>query len=325
MKFKCFLLIYSTLCLLLSGCNNYMSNYDNMYNIRAIDYVKLADYKNIEIPLSYTEISHSDVESIISWDFSSSDTFIAVTDRKNILHGDVIHLSVSFENTSTPYENFEYYYEVGSEDIFEDGNIFTNHKTEDFFSTDIVIENETAEANIKILGIYRYVTLSDEDAILSYYGYDNMNDVVKFLKNRAYNEIVYHYMWDYIYENSQVTEYPDFVKEEINSIELERKSSNIQDESSELTHTSINNTDYEEQTQEIYDYYCRFLLAKAILENEKIEITDEDTEKIIEEICQKQNISSNEVLLYCGEYEIYYKAVMQKSKQRLIQLIKIVK
>lgn len=300
---KCIrLFFFMALYLLLCGCSG---REQILEDIDALRYVDLAGYNNIEVNKEYTEISESDVGNIIMMDLSSDEKYIEVNSRKNVADGDILLLLLSFADNK---ESCEYYCEVGNDETFSNDTEFINRQKEDEFHSEITISDENVEVLIKIMGIYRYPTLSDTDLILDYYNCETMDDVECFVRNRAEKEIVYNYIWDYILNNSTIRKYPKFIKNEIES----------QKERSETASQSI---DYDEQSA---SYYREILIAKALLEKEKISVTDENIKSTTDELCEKLEVNSEEINLFYTDEEIYYRTVMNLLRKTIVPMVKIV-
>lgn len=261
------------------------------------DYVKLVDYKNIRIPKEHTIISDSDIENIMSWDFTTSDSYIKEINRNNIVVGDIVFLTLSYSNNMEK-ETLELYYEIGSNDIFENDDLLIGKKVGTGLITDAIIYEEIVSANVEVGGIFRHPNLSDEEFILSYYNCSSLNEVKQFIRERAYNEIVYHYMWNYILENSEIITIPPHINKKINSL--------ANDESN---------------WEEAYSYYVEFMVAQTILEKEKLQITDSDIHNIIISKCQKLQIDINDIYTYYNYDDLYFEALMQTIRDFLVPLI----
>lgn len=275
----------------------------SLADIKAQKYVSLADYKNIEMPKGYGDISEEDTGSIMSWDFSSADAYIEVNGRNTVAEDDVILLRAAYYNENSEPESQEFYCELGNEDVFEDDSAFIGKKTGSVLSVNATIYDKQISAEVEIEGIYRYPVPNDEEFILSFYNCSSMDEVEKFIRERAYKEIVFYYMWERITENSEIKKFPDYIENEIDLLK--------------------NNPDFDGEAESAYSYYGEFLIAKAILEQESVKIGNKELQGVIDSKCAASEIDSDEIYTYYSYDELYYAAVTDALKNTLVPLIKI--
>ena len=191
-KLKILLLLFLVVFFSACGADN-----QNMLQVEALKYVSLPNYRNINIAEDFTEISESDVENIISWDLSSNDVYVEEPAKETSTDGDVLLLRVSSLSQELQFTETQYY-EVGAEDIFTNPGLFIGcHKGDTFTTGATMINGIKVSCNVEILGIYRYPDINDTKCILSFYDCNSLDEVETYIRNRAREEIIFHFVWDY--------------------------------------------------------------------------------------------------------------------------------
>lgn len=280
----------------LSGCSN-NTNDIMMYNSK--EYIDLFNYDNLEVNEDFIKVSQDDINQIIETEISSSQNYIMVDDRTSVKKDDILLLNIDGD---------EKYYSLGSDDYGEEfDNKLLSANTGDELNTQI----DNQDYKVKILGIYRYVTINDRDYILKYYGYEDYNELISFLNKRAQNEILFNYVIQKTEENSTIKEYPKEIETQIKKTlsdtekEIKKYYSSVDEYCKE---SEISKEDFENGI--VYNYQ-ELMIYKAILDNEKQKVTPEELSLYV----------NNDT----DEYMAYFDACENKLRQILPQKVKIKK
>lgn len=280
----------------LSGCSN-NTNDIMMYNSK--EYIDLFNYDNLEVNEDFIKVSQDDINQIIETEISSSQNYIMVDDRTSVKKDDILLLNIDGD---------EKYYSLGSDDYGEEfDNKLLSANTGDELNTQI----DNQDYKVKILGIYRYVTINDRDYILKYYGYEDYNELISFLNKRAQNEILFNYVIQKTEENSTIKEYPKEIETQIKKTlsdtekEIKKYYSSVDEYCNE---SEISKEDFENGI--VYNYQ-ELMIYKAILDNEKQKVTPEELSLYV----------NNDT----DEYMAYFDACENKLRQILPQKVKIKK
>ncbi|MDO4364186.1 MAG: hypothetical protein Q4C99_06630 [Clostridia bacterium] len=276
------------------GCSN-NSNDIMMYNSK--EYVDLFNYSDLEVNRDFIKVSQDDINQIIETEMSSSQTYIEVLDRTSVNKEDILLLSIDGE---------EEYYILGTDDY---GENFDNQLLSANTGDELNAQIDNQDYKVKILGIYRYVTVNDRDYILKYYGYEDYNELISFLEKRAQNEILFNYVVQKVEENSTIKKYPKEIEQQIEKTlsdtenEIKKYYSSVDEY---CTENDISKEDFENG---IAYNYQELMIYKAILDNENQKITDED-------ISDYANDDTD-------EYVAYFDACENKLRQILPQKVRI--
>ena len=267
-----------------------------MYNSK--EYIDLFNYDNLEVNEDFIKVSQDDINQIIETEISSSQNYIMVDDRTSVKKDDILLLNVDGD---------EKYYTLGSDDYGEE---FDNRLLSANTGDELNAQIDNKDYKVKILGIYRYVTVNDRDYILKYYGYEDYNELISFLNKRAQNEILFNYVIQKTEENSTIKEYPKEIetqiKKTLSDTEKEIKKYSSVDEY--CKESEISKEDFENGI--VYNYQ-ELMIYKAILDNEKQKVTPEELSLYV----------NNDT----DEYMAYFDACENKLRQILPQKVKIKK
>ena len=303
------------LCIALGGCQDNKGR--AALDINALKYVDLADYKNLYISSDYTYISSEDVENIINWDMTSSDSFIEVTTRDTVKDDDIVLLTLMNADETTSM-----FYELDDEETFKDNDVFRGRKIGDIITVEYMgFGNNYTPILVRVDAIYRWPEISDEEFLLEYYGLDTMQDLYDFIKKRASNEIVYNYMWEMILEESTVTHWPStitkLIKESTSDL---RKEAAALNKSVDEYLQSVGFASYSDYIELKYSYYTEYIIAKAILDSEGVVITDSNIENTKREIARRLDITEDDVAMYYSSDDIFCRTIMTLLKDTLVEL-----
>ncbi len=293
-KISLIFVLFAVLSVMFSGCSN---NTNEIMTYDSKEYVNLFNYSDLKVDEDFIKVSQDDINQIIETEISSSQTYIEVSDRTSVNKEDILLLSVDGE---------EEYYVLGTDDYGEDfDNKLLSANTDD--ELNVQIDNQ--DYKVKILGIYRYVTVNDRDYILKYYGYEDYNELISFLKKRAQNEILFNYVIQKVEENSEIKKHPKEIQ-----IQIEKTLTKTENEikkyySSVDEYCKENDISKEDFENGIAYNYQELMIYKAILENENQQIT-------IKEISEYVNDDTD-------EYMAYFDVCENKLRQILPQKVKI--
>lgn len=290
------LILFIIIGAVISGCSN-NTNDIMMYNSK--EYIDLFNYDNLEVNEDFIKVSQDDINQIIETEISSSQNYIMVDDRTSVKKDDILLLNVDGD---------EEYYALGSDNYGEEfDNKLLSANTGDELNAQI----DNQDYKVKILGIYRYVTVNDRDYILKYYGYEDYNELISFLNKRAQNEILFNYVIQKAEENSTIKEYPKEIETQIKKTlsdtekEIKKYYSSVDEYCKE---SGISKEDFENGI--VYNYQ-ELMIYKAILDNEKQKVTPEELSLYV----------NNDT----DEYMAYFDACENKLRQILPQKVKIKK
>ena len=203
-------------------------------DVTATDYVELADYSNITIPLSEIEYSDESVETDIQTLLDNNATL--VTDTQDLIaDGDKVNIDyvgtvdgVEFEGGNTNNAGSDL--KIGSDsyvDGFEDqlighgiGETVTVNVTfpTDYSNTDVA--GKDAVFKVVINGIYSIPEFTDEFVLANLADYASTTDEYRtYLKDTNYASNLNTKLETYMTENSTVSSYPDDYIDYLKSIQ----------------------------------------------------------------------------------------------------------
>ncbi len=286
--------LLAVLSVMFSGCSN---NTNEIMTYDSKEYVDLYNYDNLEVDEDFIKISQDDINQIIETEMLSNQTYIEVSNRTSVEKDDILLLSI---------DGNEEYYILGTDDYGEDfDNKLLSANTGDELNAQI----DNQDYKIKILGIYRYVTVNDREYILKFYGYEDYNELILFLKERAQNEILFNYVIQKVEENSTIRKYPKEIEKQIEKTLLKTENEIKKEYSSVDEYCKENDISKEDFENGIAYNYQELMIYKAILDNENRQIT-------IEEISKYVNGDAD-------EYTAYFDVCENRLRQILPQKVKI--
>lgn len=293
-KISLILALFAVLSVIFNGCSN---NANEIMTYNSKEYVDLYNYDNLEVDEDFIKISQDDINQIIETEMLSSQTYIEVSNRTSVDKDDILLLSIDGE---------EEYYILGTDDYGENfDNKLLSANTGDELNTQI----DNQDYKVKILGIYRYVTVNDRDYILKFYGYEDYNELILFLKERAQNEILFNYVIQKVEENSTIRKYPKEIEKQIEKTLLKTESEIKKEYSSVDEYCKEAGVSKEDYENGIAYNYQELMIYKAILDNENQEITTGEINKYINDDTD--------------DYTAYFDACENRLRQILPQKVKI--
>ena len=258
-------------------------------------YVKLYDYDGFVIPFEETQLSEEDVKSIISTEMSVQEAYVAVSGRTEPQTGDILQLQVNGDTV---------FYTLGLDDADQNADAcLYNTRVGETIETDFY---DLKHAELTVKGIYRPAEIeNDLDFILAHYGYKTYDELNAFIRERAYSEIIYNYVYEAVCDNSSIISYPKEIQNAI-SESIETFSEGMeQSSSSEGDPAADGQMTPEDLTASVESFYQELMLYKAILDKENITVTQEEIDRAM---------SENSI----GAYEAYYQIAYEKAREALI-------
>lgn len=278
-----------------TGC----SKNDSLMNFNSKNYVTLYDYQSECINYDYTLITEEDVKNIIITEMSVNEVYIEIKNRDYCQINDIVLISIN--------DNNEYYIISGEEStkVFENSLLHTKiNQSFQMDNSDIVT----------LIGIYRQAEISDMDFILQYYRFSTYNELEKFIRNRASDEIIFNYVYDKIIKESKVFAYPNEINNQIcDDIEKYKVEILTRYGSFEYFLKEKNMTE-EEFNNQIASSYYDIMIYKAILDNEGYKIKRSDIKKHINNLTDE-----------CNYFDIYKEIAYEKVREILISKTQVIK
>ena len=169
--------------------------------------------------------------------------------------------------------------------------------------------------DVTLVGIYRTASIDDLDFILDYYGYSSFDELEKFIRSRATDEIVFNYAYDLIWDNSAMLKIPPELEQQI-SLDITNYHEQITQQGISfedyLSENDMTNEDFESS---IISGYYDLMLYKAILDREGTEIDSKDIENYKIEMDNSEDFDN---------YDIYRLLAEAKVRDILTSKVKIV-
>ncbi len=302
---------------------------DNGYikGVKALDYVTLCDYKNIEVPeseVTYTDEEFKNVinQALEAHQVQSTDGTIKDGDKVNIDYVGTID-GVEFEGGNSGGNGYDL--TIGSGQFIEGfESQLIGHKPgedvtvkvtfpEDYGKADLA--GKPAEFAVKIHGIYVNPEYNDEFVATNY---PDMGSTVaeyeKSLRDSYYDGQLKAYVDNYIIENSTVNKFPN---KYLKNLEETTKYSDVQSYQymsqmyAQYGQDMGSFEDYIGMSDEEYDadiinraqeFAKADLVYQAILESEGINLTPEEAESIVKEIYGDDEFYNSSVETYGKGY-----------------------
>lgn len=207
-----------------TGATNLTKPASDEYNVD--DYIKLGQYKGVEVSVDQLKITDADVEDAVQYDLESRKTLKEVTDRDVVQDGDTVNIDyeglkdgVAFEGGSAK----AYDLEIGSGSFipgFESGLIGKKRgdkvKLDITFPKDYSAKDLAGKAvvfNVTINKIYHNVVPElTEDYIKNNTDYDSIDAYKKSLRDnlqKSLDHTITNTVLNKILENSTISSYPE--------------------------------------------------------------------------------------------------------------------
>ncbi len=289
--------------------------------IKALDYVELADYQALKIPVQSIEVSDEMLQTEIDDLLSSYTSEKQVTDRA-VVNGDTVNIDyvgsvdgVEFENGSTEGQGTDVTIGVTSyiDDFLEQlightpGETFDIQVTfPDPYESNTELSGKEAVFNVTINSITETVApeLTDEfvsENLITSYGWATVEEMRSEMMEDLKTNSIYQYIQNYLIENSTVSSTPESI------ISFQEKSmlAYYQDYA-DMYGISLDDflanfmgfesadefvASYSEETLKQANYY---LIIQAIAEDLKISVSTEDVSAYFAEFMKTDDYSSYE-------------------------------
>ena len=267
-------------------------------------YVDLYDYSQEVVDSDYLKITEEDIEMIIETELSANEAYVEITSKVKAENNDILLLAVGGE--------YQYYFLGGEDNLEEDEQMLLDSSVDEI----ITLKDSLGElVTATVCGIYRKATIKDVDFILDYYGYSNWNELERFVRNRASDEIIYNLLFDKITEHSTILGVPKEIQIQIEKEIRQNKSQILENYSSMNDYLNDNSISYEEFESSISQYYYELMIYKSILDNENLTVTNAE----VNDYRLKNSLGKN-----YSDYYIYQQIAFEKVKKRLVDIAKII-
>ena len=317
---------------------------DNGYikDVRALDYVTLCDYKNIEVPESEVTYTDQEFQDVIDQALSAHQT---LSEEGTVKDGDKVNIDyvgtidgVEFEGGNSGGNGYDL--TIGSGQFipgFESQLI--GHKVGDDVTVNVTFPDDYNKAElagkpaqfaVQIHGIYVNPELND-DFVCAYYS-DMGSTVAEYeqsLKDSYYDSQLQAFVDNYLTENSTVNKFP---KKYFKNLKSTTKYSDVQSYEymkqmySQMGQDVGSFDDYVGKTGEEYDadvteraeeFAKADLVYQAVLESEGITLTPEEAETIVRGIYGDDSF-------YDSSIETYGKGYTMKNavKNKAVEIAK---
>lgn len=301
MKFKnTILFLLGLISFVIQSCGNSHNVFED-FDFSTSQYVNLCEYRDIEIDNEMLIITEEDIETIVNLDFSNNEIYKKIQNRTVIYDGDII--SIELTSVKNNYNKEEIYYVVGSEDFSKefDMSIIGTHVSE---KKEVKLDG--SKYNMLITGIYEPANYNDKEMVLSFYGFTNIEEVKEYVIKKARKNIIYNYKMDKILNDSTIDTYPSIIEYYV-SIEMEKLRLKTKEEKTDTEkYVKVNyGMSIEEVEQQFYNYYFELMIAKAVLEEENISISEKEFNQKIRKFSEENDLSVKGALEEYG-VEVYY-------------------
>lgn len=290
----------------------------NEYNVD--DYIKLGQYKGVEVSVDQLKISDTDLEDAVQYDLESKKTLEEVTDRDVVQDGDTVNIDyeglkdgVAFEGGSAKGYNLE----IGSGSFipgFESG--LKGKKVGEKVKLDITFPKDYQATDLAGKAVVFNVTINKiqktvvpeltEDFVKNNTNYDTIDAYKKALRESLQKSLDHtntNSVLNKILENSTISSYPEAL------IKYYSESYKNYYESTVYYKYGMTLDQYIQavgQTQEDFDanvkkvaesYVSIELVERAIAKAEKLSISDDDYKNQIGSFAKDYGASTEEELL----------------------------
>ena len=300
-----------------------------LYKSSLSKYIDLGDYKGIEVDTSSDGFGEYYDTQILS-DIENYDLYVRKTEGK-VEDGDTANIDYVGKKDGVAFDGGTadgYDLVIGSGsfiDGFEDGLIGAEiGSTVDLnlkFPDDYQSEELAGKAVVFTVTV-NYVKTDEERKPEDYYSeleFDTLDDYTADVKERAAKS----YLVDKVKENSKVKDYPEKDTETIYTAYRNMLERNIQgqygmDLATYLGYMSQTEEQFKESAVEdqIKPLMDEQMVLYALLDNEKIEITDEEVKKELDEAVKSYNssdVTAETLNDFYGDYYFEYIAVREKA------------
>ena len=334
----------------ITASGDYSKEFDDngfIKGVRALDYVTLCDYKNIEVPESEVTYTDEEFKNVINEMLAQHQV---LKEEGTIKDGDKVNIDyvgtmdgVEFEGGNSGGNGYDL--TIGSGQFiagFESQLI--GHKPGDEFSIDVTfpedyskeeLAGKPAQFAITIHGIYADPEYND-DFVCAYYP-DKGSTVAEFektLKDEYYDGQLEAYVDNYLTENSTVNKYPSAY---IKNLKATTKFSDVQsyqymsqmysqygmEAGSFEDFIGMSDSEYDADViNRAQEFGKQDLVYQAILESENITLTEEESESVVKEMYGGDEYYNSSVESY-GKGYTNKQAVKKKAVEIALKTAKV--
>ena len=334
----------------ITASGDYSKEFDDngfIKGVRALDYVTLCDYKNIEVPESEVTYTDEEFKNVINEMLAQHQV---LKEEGTIKDGDKVNIDyvgtmdgVEFEGGNSGGNGYDL--TIGSGQFIEGfESQLIGHKPGDEFSIDVTfpedynkaeLAGKPAQFAITVHGIYADPEYND-DFVCAYYP-DKGSTVAEFektLKDEYYDGQLEAYVDNYLTENSTVNKYPSAY---IKNLKATTKFSDVQsyqymsqmyaqygmEAGSFEDFIGMSDSEYDADViNRAQEFGKQDLVYQAILESENITLTEEESESVVKEMYGGDEYYNSSVESY-GKGYTNKQAVKKKAVDIALETAKV--
>lgn len=311
----------------------------------ASDFIKLGQYKGVEVTVSKLNVTDEDVDSKIQEELQANATQEEVKDRA-VQNGDIVNIDYEGLLDGTAFEGGTakgFDLEIGSGsfiDGFEEGLIGAkvgekkalnltfpeNYTTPDLAGKAVVFNvtvNSIKESIVPEL-TEEYVTTNTEYKTIDEYKKGIRTQLELENQSMMDNEKANNVM-QAILDSSTITSVPETLTNYYTTLinyQVEQEASYYgMEKDAYIEYVGMTQDDFKSYINEQVDFYGKYdLMLQAIVQAEKIELNDEEYKAAIANYMSSYGVSSEEELLEkVTEEQIKYSLIMQKAYDLVIE------
>lgn len=319
-----------------AGCGG---NGRQLYNEKLTKYIETGDYKGITVDTSSDEYAEF-YNNVISSDVYNNDLYVKKTEG-TVADGDTVNIDYVGKKDGVAFDGGTaegYDLEIGSDsfiDGFEDGLIgVAIGSTVDLNLTfpESYQSTELAGKAVVFTVTVNYVKTDEERKPEDYYkelGFALLKTYTDDVTERA----IKNYLLDKVVENTEIKGYPEEDTDTLynsykSMLETNIKSSYGIDLATYLSYNSMTEDDFKSELIEnqIKPAMDEQMVTYFILDNEKLEITDEDIEAQLNDMLEEigsDTVTATDLKDFYGDYYFEMLAVNEKAVDFLYKNAKI--
>lgn len=270
----------------LSSCGRYKYNeakYFETYNFKALDYVDLYEYENINLTSEYIEVSDSDIVTVIEMDM---EYYYCMKPVELEYPKEDYYVFLRIVNIANN-QSSDIYYLIGSDNF---GSYFESILKKTDINESFIAEIDGVESKVINMGYFEPATIEDENMILDFYELNTMDEVYEYIRNKTRTNIIFYYMMDTILENTVIKDLPSAVSD-----------------------------CYDEYSA---SFWNDIIIYKAILEKEDKELTVSEFEQALEKTARENETTYSAILEENADYVLHF-VLEQKVKNILVDYIDV--
>lgn len=308
-----------------AGCGNKSERV--LFNEKLSKYIELGDYKDIPVDTS-SDTFKEYYDDTVSSDIYNYSLYVHKTEGE-VADGDTVNIDYEGKKDGVAFDggtDESYDLTIGSGtfiDGFEEGLI--GKAIGDTVDLDLTFpedyqSEELAGAAVVFTVKINYVTTEEERQPEDYYGelgFASLDDYTDDVTERAVKD----YLFDAVKANSEIKDYPEKDAETIYSAYYNMLDTNMQNQYGIdlATYLSYNNQTEDDFKSSVTDEQIKPMMEDqmvvyAILDNEKIRVTDDDIKARLDEMTENYSgVSADELKEFYGDFYFEYLAVNEKA------------